>query len=55
MFIGDDLPDYKMAPLLGEHSESVLKELGYGDQELLALHNEGVYHTWEDLKAMHNG
>lgn len=55
IFIGSDLPDYKMAPMLGEHSEEIIKSLGYSDEELQKLHEGGVYNTWDDLKAMHNG
>ena len=55
VFIGDDLPDYKMAPLLGEHSEEILSALGYGEEEMKKLHEAGVYNTWEDLKELHNG
>jgi len=55
IFIGDDLPDYKMAPMLGEHSEDVIKSLGYSDEELAKLHETGIYNTWEDLKAAHGG
>ncbi len=55
VFIGDELPPYKKAPLLGEHSEQVLREMGYSDEELSKLHSLGVYATWEDLKDKHNG
>ncbi len=55
IFIGDAVPDYKMAPMLGEHSEEVIKQLGYTDEQLAAMHEKGVYNTWEDLKAKHNG
>ncbi|MCD7792094.1 MAG: CoA transferase [Oscillospiraceae bacterium] len=55
IFIGDAVPDYKMAPMLGEHSEEVIKQLGYTDEQLAAMHKKGVYNTWEDLKAKHNG
>lgn len=55
VFIGEDLPEYNMAPLLGEHSEEILYELGYTKEELRGLHESGVYNTWEDLKGLHNG
>ncbi len=55
IFIGAELPEYKMAPLLGEHSEEILRQLGYGEEQLAALHDSGVYSTWDDLKAQHNG
>ena len=55
VFIGDDLPDYKMAPLLGEHSEEIITSLGYSEEDLQKLHEAGVYNTWDDLKAFHKG
>ena len=55
VFVGDELPDYRMAPLLGEHSEEVLRDLGYDEAALRRLHEAGVYCTWEDLKAQHGG
>lgn len=55
IFVGQDLPDYKMAPMLGEHSEEILRFLGYSQTELEQLHTAGVYSTWDDLKAAHNG
>ena len=36
------LPEYKKAPLLGEDTEEVLKVLGYTDEEIKALEDEGV-------------
>ena len=55
IFIGDDLPDYRMAPMLGEHSEEIIKALGYSDEEMAKLHEAGIYNTWDDLKAAHGG
>jgi cinnamoyl-CoA:phenyllactate CoA-transferase len=55
IFIGEDIPDYKMAPMLGEHSEEIIKSLGYSEAELEKLHEAGVYNTWDDLKKYHNG
>ena len=55
VFVGSDLPDYRRAPLLGEHSEEVLRALGYSDAEMAALHEKGVYNTWDDLKGKHHG
>ncbi len=55
VFVGEELPDYTMAPLLGQHSEEVLRGLGFGEEELAAMHEKGVYKTWDDLKAKHHG
>ncbi len=55
VFIGTELPDYRQAPLLGEHSEQVLRELGYSDEAIAQLHAAGVYADWDDLKGKHNG
>jgi cinnamoyl-CoA:phenyllactate CoA-transferase len=49
------LSDYQRGPLLGEHSEQVLRELGYSDADLSRMHEAGIYKTWEDVKAKHNG
>ena len=29
--------------------------LGYTEEQLSAMHESGVYNTWDDLKAKHNG
>lgn len=55
IFIGDEIPDYNIAPQLGENSEEILRSLGYDGAELEQLHADGVYNTWDDLKAQHNG
>ena len=55
VFVGDELPDYGKAPLLGQDSEEVLRSLGYSEAELRQLHASGVYQTWDDLKAKHHG
>lgn len=55
VFIGDELPEYHMAPQLGENSEEILRGLGYDSAALAELHEKGVYQTWDDLKAEHNG
>jgi len=42
---------YTKAPMLGEHTEEVLKELGYSDEKLAEMHAKGVYNTFDDVKA----
>lgn len=41
---------YGHGPLLGEHSEIILRELGYDDDQIENLHNEGVFCNFEDVK-----
>jgi len=53
--IGGELANFGRGPLLGEHSEEVLRSLGYSDAELKEMHEAGVYNTWEDLKEKLNG
>lgn len=42
-------PEYRQGPLVGEHSEEIIRSLGYSDEELQKLHEQGVYCTWEDI------
>ena len=53
VFVGGELPDYPMGPLLGENSEEVIRGLGYSEEEMRAMHEAGVYNTWDDLKGAH--
>lgn len=46
---------YKRGPLLGEHSEEILKEIGYTEEQLADLHAKGVFNTWEDVKEKCGG
>jgi cinnamoyl-CoA:phenyllactate CoA-transferase len=41
-FYRTGLPDYKQSPLLGEHSEEILRVLGYSDEEMKVLHKADV-------------
>jgi cinnamoyl-CoA:phenyllactate CoA-transferase len=52
---GADKLSYTKAPLLGEHSEEVLAKLGYTAEQLKALHESGVYSTWDDLRGAVGG
>jgi crotonobetainyl-CoA:carnitine CoA-transferase CaiB-like acyl-CoA transferase len=41
--VGDDLPEIRKAPEVGQHSDEVLKELlGYDDARLAELRESGV-------------
>lgn len=55
IFIGGELPEYSIAPQLGQDSEEIIRSLGYGKDEMARLHEQGVYNTWDDLKAAHGG
>ena len=46
----DKLP-YTKGPMLAAHSEEILKELGYTDQQLKEMHENGIYNTWNDVEA----
>jgi cinnamoyl-CoA:phenyllactate CoA-transferase len=45
------LQPYQRGPYLGEHSEEILEELGYAQDQIDAMHADGVYLTWEDVRA----
>jgi formyl-CoA transferase len=40
--LSDSITEVKRSPLLGEHTEEVLKELGYGAQDITALRTQKV-------------
>ncbi|MBQ9003896.1 MAG: CoA transferase, partial [Eggerthellaceae bacterium] len=42
------LPPYEKAPLLGEHTEEVLRGLGYADDEVKAMVDEGIAGVWSE-------
>ena len=46
------LPPYEKAPLLGEDTEDVLKELGYSDDEIKAAIEEGAVTEATPLKVL---
>ena len=47
---GADVMPYARAPMLAEHSEDILRELGYTDEQLARMHTDGIYSTWDDVK-----
>ena len=42
------LPPYEKAPLLGEHTEEVLRSLGYADDEVVAMIADGIVGVWSE-------
>ncbi len=42
------LPPYEKAPLLGEHTEEILTSLGYAQEEIASLINDGVVGIWKE-------
>ena len=46
---------YGRGPLLGEHSEEILKELGYSEDQLKEMHGKGIFNVWEDVKEYCKG
>lgn len=42
------LPPYEKAPLLGENTVEVLKEVGYSDEEIQAMIDENVAAVWSE-------
>ena len=47
---GADALPYTRAPMLAEHSEEILRSLGYTDEQLKEMHAGGIYNTWDDVK-----
>jgi crotonobetainyl-CoA:carnitine CoA-transferase CaiB-like acyl-CoA transferase len=41
---GTPAPAAAAAPLAGEHTEAVLRGVGYGETEIAALREQGVIH-----------
>ncbi|MEG0753401.1 MAG: CaiB/BaiF CoA-transferase family protein [Angelakisella sp.] len=41
-------PAYNRAPMIGEHGEEILKEVGYTDEEIAKFRADGALYIWED-------
>ncbi len=46
---------YARGPFLGEHSEEILKELGYTDEQMKEMHAKNIFNTWDDLREKFGG
>jgi len=44
-FADTDVPSGQVTPLLGEHNEEVMREVGYSDAEIKALYDDGIVKT----------
>jgi crotonobetainyl-CoA:carnitine CoA-transferase CaiB-like acyl-CoA transferase len=43
-YLGEELPEPRIAPTVGEHNEEVLREvLGYDAEKIAALREAGVF------------
>lgn len=49
------LAPYDKAPLLGEHSEEILRDYGYTEEQIKTMHDKGVFVNWEDVKKRCKG
>ena len=41
-------PEYKAGPLIGEQGPEILKELGYGDDQISEMTDKGALFVWKD-------
>lgn len=41
-------PEYKAGPLIGEQGPEILKELGYGDDQIREMADKGALFVWKD-------
>ena len=41
------IPEYNLAPIMGEHSEEIIAELGYSEEEIAHLHEIGAFYGTE--------
>ena len=46
-FAGMGVPEYKRGPLIGEQGAEILKELGYGEEEITKMKEEKVLYIYE--------
>ncbi|MBS5283755.1 MAG: CoA transferase [Clostridiales bacterium] len=42
------VPEYKGGPLIGEQGEEILKELGYGENQIRAMEESGALFIWKE-------
>ena len=41
------IPAYNLAPIMGEHSEEIIRSLGYSEEEIKHLHEIGAFYGTE--------
>ena len=42
------VPEYKAGPLIGENGPEILRELGYDDEQIQKMLDEGALFVWKD-------
>ena len=42
------MPEYKAGPLIGENGPEILRELGYDDEQIQKMLDEGALFVWKD-------
>lgn len=44
------VPEYNKGPMIGEHGEAILEEIGYDKESIQGLKDSGVLYIWEDTR-----
>lgn len=45
------VPEYNRAPMIGEHSVDILQKLGYTEEQVETMLDNGAAYTWNNEKA----
>jgi cinnamoyl-CoA:phenyllactate CoA-transferase len=52
---GSEKRKYARGPFLGEHSEEIIRQLGYTDEQINELHEKKIFFTWDDQREKFGG